>query len=59
MKKLRKTHVVLVVISLLILAGSVGIMITSPGERPTFEELIKRTDELMYIEKRRRKALKK
>lgn len=37
-------------------AGSIGIIRTESGERPTLEELIKRTDSPMYEEKRRRKA---
>ncbi len=40
-------------------AGSMGIITTEIGERPSFEELLKRTDDLMYTEKRRRKAVKR
>ena len=35
--------------------GSIGELDLGHGERPQFEELIKRTDELMYEEKRRHK----
>lgn len=41
------------------IAGSMGIITTEPGERPSSEELLKRIDNLMYNEKRRRKAGKK
>ncbi|MGN1340066.1 MAG: diguanylate cyclase domain-containing protein [Oscillospiraceae bacterium] len=37
-------------------AGSMGMIITESGERPSFEELVKRTDQLMYEDKRLRKA---
>lgn len=39
-------------------SGSIGVITIASVERPTFEELLKKTDELMYAEKRRRKALK-
>lgn len=39
-------------------AASMGIYITSKGERPSFEELVKKSDSLMYSEKKRRKALR-
>lgn len=37
-------------------AASIGIYITAKGEQPGFEELVKKSDALMYEEKRRRKA---
>ena len=37
-------------------SGSIGMIHTEIGEHPTFKELVKRTDGLMYEEKRRRKA---
>lgn len=37
-------------------AASIGIYITSTGEKPGFEELVKKSDVLMYEEKKRRKA---
>ena len=40
-------------------AASMGIYIASEGEKPGFEELVKKSDSLMYDEKKRRKALRK
>lgn len=37
-------------------AASMGIYVTEKGERPSFEELVKKSDGLMYEEKKRRKA---
>lgn len=37
-------------------AASLGIYVTSKGKQPDFEELVKRSDALMYEEKKRRKA---
>lgn len=37
-------------------AASIGIYITGSGEKPDFEELVKKSDALMYEEKKRRKA---
>lgn len=37
-------------------AASIGIYITSNGEKPDFEELVKKSDVLMYEEKKRRKT---
>lgn len=37
-------------------AVSMGIYVTGNGERPSFEELVKKSDGLMYEEKKRRKA---
>lgn len=37
-------------------AASMGIYITPKGEQPSFEELVKKSDSLMYNEKKRRKA---
>lgn len=37
-------------------AASMGIYITPKGEQPNFEELVKKSDSLMYDEKKRRKA---
>ena len=37
-------------------AASIGIYITANGEKPDFEELVKKSDVLMYEEKKRRKA---
>ncbi|MDE7294111.1 MAG: GGDEF domain-containing protein [Oscillospiraceae bacterium] len=37
-------------------AASIGIYITASGEKPDFEELVKKSDALMYEEKKRRKA---
>lgn len=37
-------------------AASVGIYITADGEKPDFEELVKKSDVLMYEEKKRRKT---
>lgn len=37
-------------------AASMGIYVTGKGERPNFEELVKKSDVLMYEEKKRRKA---
>ena len=36
--------------------ASMGIYVTGNGERPSFEELVKKSDGLMYEEKKRRKA---
>ncbi|MBQ8194853.1 MAG: GGDEF domain-containing protein [Oscillospiraceae bacterium] len=36
--------------------GSLGVLTLAVGEHPAFEEIVKRTDLLMYEEKRRRKA---
>lgn len=38
------------------IAASVGIYVTDDGEKPDFEELVKKSDGLMYEEKKRRKA---
>lgn len=40
-------------------AASMGIYIASEGEKPDFEELVKKSDRLMYGEKKRRKTLRK
>ena len=37
-------------------AASIGIYITANGEKPDFEELVKKSDGLMYEEKKRRKT---
>ncbi len=37
-------------------AASIGIYITANGEKPDFEELVKKSDVLMYEEKKRRKT---
>ncbi|MDE5993646.1 MAG: diguanylate cyclase, partial [Oscillospiraceae bacterium] len=37
-------------------AASIGIYITAGGEKPDFEELVKKSDVLMYEEKKRRKT---
>lgn len=39
-------------------AASIGIYITAGGEKPDFEELVKKSDGLMYEEKKRRKAVR-
>ncbi len=40
-------------------AASIGIYITANGEKPDFEELVKKSDSLMYEEKKRRKTARK
>lgn len=40
------------------IAASVGIYITQNGEKPSFDELIRYSDKLMYEEKKRRKTLR-
>ena len=38
------------------ISASIGIYFTESGERPTFEELIKCSDKLMYSEKNKKKG---
>lgn len=40
-------------------AASMGIYIAPEGDKPDFEELVKKSDKLMYSEKKRRNALRK
>ena len=40
------------------ISASVGIYITQNGEKPSFDELIRYSDKLMYEEKKRRKTLR-
>lgn len=40
-------------------AASIGIYITANGEKPDFEELVKKSDVLMYEEKKRRKTARR